>query len=213
MVTKCNPETTTTSVRELCENPDLDGSLESVTPVTDTNTNTHYRNQFCSVCNGVDETAPLAFWTLNIVCDRVVFASDKNILHVIKDRRCNIFFENPEQLYIRLCEMPSYRISTCNETGLWPTYDRATELACNSFLDPFNATYKNYFCYVCNTETPLESDNGTCGVSDFDEINDVTPPFSIIFKLDTIRPVTNDEPLDCDATTQFEDHKMVIIDL
>ena len=196
-------------MKESCEDPDLTAPLQDLITVTDLRTHVHYRNRFCALCNGLDETVPLTTWDIRIACDRILFASDPNFVLNIKQRYCNLLFEFPKETATQTCVMPPYTISKCNETKLWPIYDEAIDLACDAFLDPFNLTYKNYFCYVCNTAEPIEYDEEKCKGVKFHDFNDVTPSFSLIINLDNIIPAKSEDTLNCDKGTQFEDHKLV----
>ena len=108
------------------------------------------------------------------------------------------------------CELINYSVSSCNETGLWLHYDENIETACTSFIDPFNLTYKNYFCYMCNTEnTEANTDvkNWRCD-ADPSQIKDITPPFFALLDLSTVTGEEKSVALRCDSS-QFTDHKLV----
>ena len=212
MVTKCKNNTTNGETKDKCEKPRLDPTFDFIVPVTDASSNVVYRNIFCAHCNGITDSSDLRIWDFELGCDDVLQLPEKNILSKMEEFNCSIMFNPPVDLYLEYCSIPSYSISRCNETGLWPVYDAMTDLACNAFMDPFNFTYKNYFCYACNVRTPLTIDELWCTDAWFDiDIGDFTPSFSAILNLDKIRRWENDEILNCDTARQFEDYKLVRI--
>ena len=103
----------------------------------------------------------------------------------------------------------SYSISSCNASGKWPVYNESLEWACAAFIDPFNSTYRNYFCYLCNSPTPQTQQwNWTCSGMTSDIIG-VSPPFQAI--LDVSEATGHQEveqALTCSAV-QFTDMKKV----
>ena len=209
MVTKCAYITSDKEHRDKCENSSFDHTFESIIPVTDTSSNVIYRNIFCAYCSGVKNISQLKSWTFKIGCNDILQLPQKNILTKMEESECSIVFYAPKFTSLQTCTVISHTISTCNETGLWPVYNEMVDLACNAFVHPFNITYKNYFCYVCNVDTQFESDRAWC-VDWFERsVSDFTPPFSAILDLDKIRRWENDELLNCDIQRQFEDYKLV----
>ena len=157
MVTKCHPDYTNMSVIQLCNNPGLNGLLDSVIPVILVTNDELFRNKFCVLCNNIELENNIIYWNLHIYADRFLIFPQENLLTTVRSNRENIFFTPPKFVTTQQpCYIPPYRISKCNETGLWDKYDEETELACNSFIDPYNRTYKNLFCYKSNNrnETP-----------------------------------------------------------
>ena len=208
MITKCDPKALDTSSIELCTQPG--DSLEAVVPVTDPLSNTHYRNKFCAHCNNVPKGTPLINWKLQIESYRHLSFPDDDFLQKISATRGNIFFKQPQYVHTLPCDrMPEYTIESCNETGLWTDYNETTEAACNSFVDPFNYTYKNYFCYLCNTGAPASFSDMVCP---FEIINPApalnTPQFVAEVDLEIIRNGYNQDNLICEVT-QFRDDNMV----
>ena len=214
MITKCNEETTnyvSERIEYLCANPGSDDSLESLLPVTDVKDMTTYRNRYCAYCNGRHEAAFIT-WGFKVYCTDEVSFTDGTLLQTIKDSMGNIFYMKPDIEHIQDCKIPSYSISKCNETELWSAYDLSVELACENYLDPFNVTYKNYFCYLCNTDQPLPRESWQC----MDPIEDdhyVRAPNYFLLSLDAVHTMINDEFLGCDASVQFPDLKMVSLSL
>ena len=207
MITKCNPEISKLiddRFTRLCNFPGQDGFLKSLVPVTD---NTfHYRNIYCSLCNGLS-TSDISFWQVEFYCSDVISLTDDNLLDKVAEKKCNIFYKSPESVPLEDCGIPAYSISECNETGLWTAYNETIQLACDLFVDTFNLTYKNYFCFLCNTGIPDREQHGRCKTKD--DIVDVTPPFTAIFDIGSTNIADDDDSLGCDFLTQFRDSKMV----
>ena len=167
-----------------------------------------YRNKFCALCNAVDFVSDLIKWRLEILCGTVLELPDKNLLITIKEKQCEIVFKPPNVQTVQRCEITPYNISTCNVTGKWTRYDADIELACQSFIDPFNLTYRNYFCYMCNIAELSPPESWWCQ-DGRDFTLDTNPPFSALLDLNVINDMKKDEELHCDENTQFEDNKLV----
>ena len=207
MITRCDSQYTNTDYKTFCEHPGTDDILDTVIPVSDTLSDRHFRNIFCAYCNGIEDDARLLTWEFNVASDIVIPLPDKNILAKIKESKGNIFYVQPEHTNTVACDSRSYTVSSCNETGLWAQYDKYIAEACSSFLDPFNATYKNYFCYLCNIKESVPAENWTC-VKDSGYIKDVSPRFFALLDLATVKGEDKNELLDCEGN-QFADHKLV----
>ena len=84
-------------------------------------------------------------------------------------------------------------------------------MACKSFVDTFNGTYKNIFCFLCNTDTDMQHDTLYCvNIRQFgDSVASVNPPFLAMLDLDAVSRVLADSAIHCDIHTQFTDEKMV----
>ena len=157
MITKCGPQYTDMRVKQLCEGHA--SSIDTLIPVTDPFSMTNYKNRFCVYCNDVEGVPKSIDWYLQIISDHNVSLPNDNLLTEIESNRGNIIPIPPDYVIVQPCDpFFSYRITTCNETGLWIKFEKDIETACHSFIDPFNYTYKNYFCYVCNTEEPGTTD-------------------------------------------------------
>ena len=213
MVTQCPADDTNVEDRDrqLCEHPGFDGNLESLQPVSDLSESTHFMNKYCAFCNGRFDISPHKEWELEIYCNDFISLADANLLNTIEDKRCNILYKPPSSAILQVCDRSTqYTISTCNATGKWNAYDKFIEMACNSFADPFNQTYKNYFCMLCNTRANLQISKDSKCDTDFDKIISVSPPFFAILDVNLWKGLTGDTPkLNCDTKTQFEDTKMV----
>ena len=214
MVTNCELAATDEE-RELCENPESGGTIDFLVPVY--YHGKHYRNRFCANCNGIsDEMRPIT-WRLEIFCYEPMypFPSAENLLQKIKEDRCNIFFRSPYggggsfKTYTEPCTEQFYTISECNVTGLWMQYNETVDKACNSYVDAFNTTYKNYFCWLCNTNGILPSEEWECRDPNQGAGASYVPPFAAILDLSAINTkATGTADLACKAT-QFEDRKLV----
>ena len=208
MISKCDPwfrglrEYGT--IKELCENPGSGDSIESIVPVVNT---THvFRNKYCAFCNNAN------IWTLvkfqmQIQCAEIIQVTFKNFLSTIRDKKCNIFYRAAESSPVVNCSIPGYKINRCNVTGLWQVHNDTIKLACEAFIDPFNSTYQNYFCYLCNSGEIMSRDNWDCPAP-LSKIQDTSPVFSLQLDVDVLANLETGD-LGCDATKQFEDYKMV----
>ena len=132
-----------------------------------------------------------------------------NLLEELKQQRGNIFFSPPSYVAVKECNALTLQISRCNETGLWKTYNKFLETACKSFLDPFNYTYKNYFCYLCNVPDILPEGTWECPFQDrVGGITNINPPFFAILDISAIKDELAHEKLHCDPD-QIKDEVMV----
>ena len=209
MIAKCLSSSPDELVENLCENPDVDVSIYSIIPVTDGKK--HFRNQYCAMCNDDTVLTELVAYTTSIGCKSpVAFTYDK-MKQIITDesRECNVTFSSPIDSDAVRC-IPSL-ISTCNVTGLWQKYDELTERACKSFVDAFNQTYQNIFCYLCNSDTDVMPDQKECVVDSTDEhsVSSVNPPFLAILDLDSVSRELVTKAIECNVHTQFADEKLV----
>ena len=207
MVNKCDPENSDITSRNLCETPGY--VLEAVIPVTDPVSDVHYRNKFCAYCNGIDKTLPIIEWKFKIRSGEHLSFPMENFLQFIHRTRSNFFYEPPEYLNVQKCyPPPPFTIEMCNETGLWSVFDDAIEHACHSFLDPFNSTYKNYFCFLCNSPESVSTEDWICLLG-----SKYAPSFSVgeSFYSTTLHPELieqSKEHLNC-GNKQFKDEAAV----
>ena len=212
IVTKCPVDKRTFDDEngELCEHPGLNGNIESLQPVSDLTDTTHFRNKYCAFCNGRYDINTNNKWKLQVHCDEIISLADDDILDTIVSKKCNILYEPPTTAKLDACrDWPIYNITSCNITGKWDSYDEYIERACNAFVDPFNQTYQNYFCMLCNTPTKLQSQNHTTCRGKKDSIVSVSPPFFAILDIDLWREQQGLFPkLTCNGT-QFKDTKFV----
>ena len=208
MVTKCNPKFEDKPVAEWCAHPGADGTFDSLIPVSDSSTT--YRNRFCAVCNNVEDFSYLSNWDLEISCGSILQLPDKNLLQTIKEKQCNMNYIPPKDSSIQHeCKIVPYSISECNITGRWEKYDPMLEAGCHSFVDPFNQTFANVFCYLCNTLMAAQLELSFCKLGSGDILDDISPPFSAILDLDVINSMVREDTLYCNKYTQFRDEKLV----
>ena len=217
MVTQCK-HGYDNAIKEKCEHPEVYSSFEYKIPVSGLTTGVLYRNIFCAQCSGVVNSTNLLSWDISLECDGTPQLQGGDIIDKMRDHNCSAVFKPFNNRAVQKrglaeklgskCVGFTYTISTCNETGLWPVYDATTDIACNSFIDPFNITYQNYFCYLCNIERPQDIDKHVCR-SALDNINRITPSFNAILDINKIRRWDNGDTLACDPGTQFQDYKLV----
>ena len=166
-------------------------------------------SRYCAFCNGL-RPLQLDPWSLKFyTTGEISFTDhDEQLLKTIKEQRGNIFYIKPWFSDVEKCITPSYTISKCNETGLWSTYNRSLELACEYLIDPFNITYKNYYCYLCNTQNPDPRPSWQCR-DPKDEVAGLQYSNYLTANLAIINEMRNKESLKCDKEKQFPDYKLV----
>lgn len=151
MITQCKYNATY-SIQNMCENADNYTEFYTKVPVADRTTNVTYRNKYCALCNGIAEDV-LVFWTVRIDCDKEGFdGNDINTIveDVYSTATCNLIYDVPPDSGLNVPRCTKILISTCNETGLWQTYDAEIEAACHAYTTIYRSDYKNVFCYMCN---------------------------------------------------------------
>ena len=207
MISKCDPTYPNNKYRALCENPGHKNSTDSIVPVTDYTSKIVYRNIYCLYCSTVDANTPIILWELKTANNIEIDSTDKNFWYNLKSQGGNVLFRPPAYIPMETCDpdIHIYHISTCNETGLWQIYNRTIERACESYTDPFNLTFKNYFCYLCNTAEKLPLSQWKCRKSNrtYEEFN-LTPPFSAIIDIKVLQVSDNTDRLFC-KHSQFPD--------
>lgn len=212
MIARCGSSITDSYTRDLCEKPGMHGIIETLVPVKVANE--HYRNKFCAFCNGVPVSAGFHAWKIEITCKDPLFQEiyDRNLLAILEEKRCNIFYKLQDgERYPEQCRAHSYTISQCNVTGLWPVYNSTVERGCHSFMDAFNNTYRNYYCYLCNTDNPLPRDEWKCKITE-GQGGTNEPPFVAILDLSVIsRMKVTTEELECKDETEYKDKKLVSV--
>ena len=212
MVSKCRRPVKDRRIKEMCENPPNDeDSFESVYPILSTETEYFYKNRFCAICDGIDPASIIdSHWTVDVSCGDFISVATDNLLKKLKKENCTIISVPPDKenmIYDNICYLPPFQISQCNVTGKWSKYDKDVELACRSYTDPFNSTYKNYHCYVCNVATPEPVIDWKCYA--IQENNPGAETFQVSFDLHGIRMLEATSRLNCDTSTQFVDYKKV----
>ena len=206
MVTKCDPDFSNIAITQLCQRPR--NELETLVPVTDLISNINFRNKFCAQCNNLDINISVISWKLQIHSyDHISFPTD-NLLEHIRQTKGNIFFVPPDYVSVQNCDpVPSYEISSCNETGEWPLYDDIIAKGCDSFIDPFNYTYKNYFCYLCNNGQDVSTQDWICPEKDINP-EGIPVVFSAIIDQEIVTAKPTADSLICESS-QFKDEILV----
>ena len=210
MVSKCLPDVADSRTVELCENPGIDDLLETLIPVADIGTKTNYRNKYCVRCSGLSDSSLLVEWKVEIYNEVYLSVPDDNLLQKIRNDKGNIFYRPPDFVSFDSCMlMDTFSISSCNASGKWSVYNASLEQACASFIDPFNHTYQNYFCYLCNSPTPQTKQlSGIC-LSISEDITGVSPPFLAILDVSEATGHTEGESKLTCSENQFSDMKKV----
>ena len=218
VVSKCAPEYDYLDIVALCEGEIKEPNLDSVVPVTEPVTNTHYKNKYCAYCNGVTKATYLKGWQFLTYSKQYISKTTKNIVSVIIETKGNIFFFPPEFVTVGRCFSP-YTIGTCNVTGAWEEYKYPTikdfETACETYIDPFidpggTGIYKNYFCYYCNMARMASTDayKGYMYCPYRAGVSNLNPEFVSIFDPGSLYRVDTQMSLGC-TSKQFQDQKLV----
>ena len=207
MVTKC-PSVTSSPVEygELCESSGVQSSLKAVTPVL--HHNITYKNMYCALCNGVEPNETLDYFDPELSCDSPVPLTGNDLASAWSTANCSVYFRPPYGISLDVCLVPEYSVSRCNETGKWRVYNRSLEMACMAFVDPFNITFMNYFCYLCNVDEPEPETTWIC-TKEKDDFSNILPPFTAIITLNYANQPVENNLLDCADENQFPDTKMV----
>ena len=200
----------------MCHNPS--DELGSVVPVTEPGLlSRHFRNKHCAYCNNVDKNSPLIYWKFNLKGTRFITFPAKRILQELVDTRGNIEFLPDKYIDIGLyCKPPPDNlIETCNVTRQWQNFNANIKTACESFTDPFNGSYKNIFCFVCNhgnTQLSSLSNDTKCPEGPSDSLIPFRPIFSITTDHIMVENGHNAAHLIC-KDDEFQDLYSVCLDL
>ena len=218
LISKCISRTPEPTIKDLCENPDVDKDLETMIPVTDLSTELHYRNQYCAICSNQTSFDRIRRWKMNTDCEDDVSFTYEKLYEIFKRRTCNVSFESPT--YVPYVSCTTYEIETCNVSGHWNMYNETLEHACNSFIDPFNLTYRNVFCFLCNVDTSISVDLWQCQTLKFNDTQDIAivttinVPFLAMLDLSAVamrHTFFQTVQLQCNKHAQFTDEKVVSI--
>ena len=210
MITKCHPGYTNMSVVQRCISPGIDGSLDSIIPVTLVTTDEVFLNKFCVLCNNNELHDDIIYWNIDIYADNLVTFPEKNLLNRIKFNRENIFFTPPK--YIQTpppCNLPVQRINKCNDKGISKTYCMDIELACEPLNDTYNLSHETLFCYICNKM--IEEHEYSENVINCDEepiYDKERPKYNIPVSRNLALGLTSKEQLKC-GRSQFYDKASV----
>lgn len=132
-----------------------------------------YKNRYCAMCSGVQET-DVRYFEIYINCNTgVIIPLFLNSTYSdFQDPNCNIIYSVPVTINDTLwgtmsmkdhvCYTNTDIISVCNATGNWLTFDPLIEAACDSYTTVFESytsvKYKNVFCYLCNSNLSSKHD-------------------------------------------------------
>ena len=212
MVTLCNLAYPDGANKTLCENPGHGNNIDSIIPVTDLTTQEVYRNRYCFYCTNIEMNPLLVSWEASLASEKEISEKDDEFWNKLKAGGGNIMFKAPIFTSVETCvPFLPFEISSCNVTGLWPVYSHSIEKACKSYIDPFNQTYKNYFCYLCNIAEQLPMEQWDCVENNKTSGNiDITPPFSAILDITVLESDIYRVPLSC-KKNQFPDEKKVCL--
>ena len=213
LISRCISSTPDPTIKGLCENPGVERDIESMFPVTDYSTELHYRNQYCALCSNLNSFDRIKRWDMNIDCEDQLSYTYEYIRHIFKERTCNVSFIPPNFIPSEPC-VP-YKIDTCNVTGHWSVYNETLERGCNSFIGPFNLTYKNMFCFLCNIDNSLSVDLRECYIKNDvnkDPVASFNVPFLAMLDLSAVvmrQTSLQAIQLECNKHVQFTDEKIV----
>ena len=110
-----------------------------------------YKNKYCAACNHATALQKWGFMVED--CDDPFFDlnlydSFNAIIQNAKGFKCNFLFRQPFEFRTTKCERN--RISKCNVTGRWDTWNKDIDFACEHYDAPYRV-FRNVFCYICNT--------------------------------------------------------------
>ena len=161
-------------------------TFEELIWVSNNTSGTIYRNRYCAGCHHV--MSNLTEWSLEAKCTNEVYNSFGSLGSFFLSGNCQLTVELPENLNVTQCLVAKY--TTCNQTGLWQSFDADVEWACQAFEAVFTAkatdrkssstyeAYRNPYCYVCNTDNSGNTDT-LCPLPSYDSF-DVSVFTSII---------------------------------
>ncbi|XP_041347265.1 uncharacterized protein LOC121367221 [Gigantopelta aegis] len=148
-----------THLKMACEEPPYT-DWSSVVPHFNIDSGTSFRNSYCAQCHGQNNTRS---WSTSISCssfDNALHEADSLLVlfnATVKSKVCSIHFA-PPSLDTQTCKARQGAvIDSCNVTGKWRFYDKNIAKACSMFSHVVNGTYRNVFCYLCNTDLDWHS--------------------------------------------------------
>ena len=111
---------------KLCKNPGMNNHFTSEVPTFSAGYDRYpwpFRNKFCAECSGFKNETINIYWDLSIHCDAVISVNHENLMHVVQENNCEVYFKSPHY-DVQHCNYPTdFTISSCNVTGLWQEYD------------------------------------------------------------------------------------------
>ena len=169
MIVECRDTFKDVKIKDKCEAAMNNTNISDMLPVTSRHSGLSYVNKFCLMCNEPINLSPsFDFWEARFVNVGALHPMDlvlnpNEYINVLWEHG-NIHFIPAESHPVQQCE--SYAISTCNQTGLWKSYDEIMEEIChhghNLPILHNSMRFKNIACLRCNEE---DSFNGilSCG--------------------------------------------------
>ena len=160
-----------------CDRFHLHTDISEMIPITSRLSGLTYLNRFCFMCNEGD----IINETIADVWDAVIVSYAKYYYHIsvlqpndlmdATEGYSNIHFVPRTRTRAKQCE--AYDIISCNQTGLWETFDKNVERLCHEghslpILHHINYDYntrrfKNIACVYCNVGDNFNSDTSlTC---------------------------------------------------
>ncbi|KAH3800200.1 hypothetical protein DPMN_153830 [Dreissena polymorpha] len=231
MRSKCHPDYAKTGssseVISLCEIR-TENKLEIHVPVLDTIANVTYANKYCAQCNFVTDTDGafpgkgnnLVYWDSDLQCtdaneaSSILAASNQGFIKaILQTKTCNVLFKPKPVYVVHTSACPGFEIDKCNATGNMTTYDPWLEKACGAYTSTFNETFKNVFCFLCNTVYTFRIDLNVCLLT-WEKGTNMFPEFSslLAFTPDKRKPPTS-QPTGCSSEQVFDEHEEICRDI
>ena len=169
MVTTCRDTFEDKEIRSQCETLMNRTNLIEMVPVTSRRTSIPYANKYCLACNEAVADAYPIMWEAKFVAFGkydpmyLIFHPNEYIEYAFDYG--NIHFTPTPDHPVQQCERTA--ISTCNQTGLWESFDETLEHICvrGQKLPILHESkrYKNVACLRCN-EGDTFYDRLLCGL-------------------------------------------------
>ena len=171
MVIKCRGDYGDYIIKDKCESGMNNPNLAEILPVTSRRTGIAYANRFCLTCNEPDTDDDPILWEAKFVdvgryIPAYLMFNPNELIQLTIYNQCNIHFTPVPGNHVQQCE--NTVIDTCNQTGLWESFDENIEQIChlgeNLPILHKSMRYKNVACLHCNEESNF---NGRpfCGFS------------------------------------------------
>lgn len=147
MVGECMNQSSPGELTDKCQN-DSSQAERVYSPLT----KQHYKNRFCALCNGVQDSVP---WPVKAACRDVpnyseLHTSEDFFLEAWQSPFCALLAVPPEGSEARECSHDSSMVSECPAD--WA--DRSFISDCQRYRHPITVrgmgTYRNVFCAICN---------------------------------------------------------------
>lgn len=160
MVARCPAEYHDAEAKLLCSFDQSDYFKVQHGPVSSMSTLVTYKNEYCALCNGINDTV---HWPVSFECfgySDVHFSEtlEDAVNELITNPSCSITFDLPgfKNIHPHRCHYESL-ITTCSNLERGEPYFPYLEKACNSFTGVFisySEIYRNVFCFMCQGWAP-----------------------------------------------------------